>query len=233
MKKIIVATIVSASLALATSAFALKSMDSDSMKDATAQAGVSLTVDDVVLESWSGTTTYWDNDGASDISDAVADTRTGLVIGGSHTVKTFQAMTSRDTTTGLLVSPGIGLTHDTIDAVALAGLEYGVYQAHALDIDIGTLAILSAGKTYNAATLLGYTSDVVVAGVIIGLPTLEINTTELTGKVISIDQAGAVNDGTVGGHVLANNGRNAQFIEIQTTSKTLHILGGTLEIAPH
>jgi hypothetical protein len=87
-----------------------------------------------------------------------------------------------------------------------------------LTIDIGTCAALTAGYNYNAGHE-GTANAGTIAGVIIGLPTIEIKTTGDTYSV-GVAQDGAVNDGH-------------NFITISKQDATMAILGGRLEIAAH
>ena len=61
MKKLVMSLVLGASLAIVPSAFALKAMTADNMKDTTGQAGVSIAADDIIIYSSAGTTTYTDN----------------------------------------------------------------------------------------------------------------------------------------------------------------------------
>ncbi|MCF8026450.1 MAG: hypothetical protein K9K82_13310 [Desulfobacteraceae bacterium] len=109
-----------------------------------------------------------------------------------------------------------------------------------LSIDVGSCPVLSRGLEYNTAagvqyadpgdtstmlTNTGVTAD--VAGVIIGLPTVEISTYHNNDtreiKVVSADtsDAEAINEGKA-------------FIQIEDSGYSkMAILGGTVEIAPH
>ncbi|MCF8026608.1 MAG: hypothetical protein K9K82_14120 [Desulfobacteraceae bacterium] len=243
------------------SASAMEMMSDSNMKDVTGQAGVSIALDDVVLESWNGITKYTDTDGSqsetidTDVTDGTAGdfvytgdaTQASVVISDQHTVQDFQAITHMDGS-GNLVSPGMPLARssfldpddgfldawtdvDTSVSDRYADLNF---TPSALSIDVGTCQIMTRALQYkmNAANvaltgsgLLGGT-DVesgydgrTVAGVVIGLPTLEINTSA-SSQSIGIEQDGA-----------HNTGRN--FIKIEQGESTLHVLGGTVEIAPH
>ncbi len=209
------------------SASALTALTDNAMNDVTGQAGVSITVDDVVMETWVGTTMYTDLDGSATgalaTGDYVADVAASLVISDKHTIKTFQAITGYDGTD--LYSPGLELAQKSLGAFNTdtdGDFIADAYEAHAIKIDVGTLDILSDGKAYNNGLGVG-TGDAAlqVTGVIIGLPTLEITTTADT-YTVGVVQAGAVNQGAQG-----------TFIQVTTGAKTQHILGGVLEIAPH
>jgi len=211
MKKLTGIFLAAALILAPMSVSALEMMTDSNMKDVTGQAGVSIVIDDVVLEQWVGTTTYTDTDGTD-------DTASSIVLSDQRTVQNFQAITasSDPSTFSTLESEGQALTQSSLDPTALAILG-GSFQAHALTIDVGTCPVYSAGASYNSGLAGG--GDLIMTGVVIGLPTLEINTSAST-KTISATQTGAANSG-------------AEFISISEGASTLHVLGGTLEIAPH
>lgn len=108
-------------------------------------------------------------------------------------------------------------------------------KAAALSIDIGTCEVLTAGNQYNAELSISKYEDTfsnaatlavptlkAVAGVVIGLPTLEIKSYSANErKIISIVNDDAIN-------------ADDEFIAIEKNgTSTLAILGGTIEIAPH
>lgn len=122
-----------------------------------------------------------------------------------------------------------------------------------LTIDVGTCQALSQGFMYNVkfmraadaaamstntatANLVGIEAAQNIAGVVIGLPTVEIKTYHSNDKkTISIAAASPVAadlDNHDGGSGAGNFDR--QFIEIEKSgNSTMAILGGRLEIAPH
>ena len=204
--------IAAAAIALAPmSSSALEALTDNALNDVTGQAGVSIVIDDVILETWVGATTYTDTDGNG---DAVAGS---IIVADKHTVKTFSAITRVDG--GVFTSPGLGLANDTVtvntditgDGVA------DVFTAHALTIDVGTCSVYSDGASYNSGLAGGV--DLTMTGVVIGLPTLEITTSADT-YTVAVTQTGAHNTG-------------AEYIQVTTGDKVQHILGGVLEIAPH
>ena len=211
MKKLTGILIAAALILAPMSVSALEMMTDSNMKDVTGQAGVSIIVDDIVLEQWVGSTTYTDNDGTDGTAGSIS-------LNDQHTVQNFQAITeSTDPGTfSTLASPGQALTQSSLDPTALSVLG-GSFQAHALTIDVGTCPVYSAGATYNSSLAGG--GALTMTGVVIGLPTLEINTSAST-TIVTAGQAGAANDG-------------AEFIQIDEGASTLHVLGGTVEIAPH
>lgn len=158
MKKSILSLIVGAGLLIAPlTASALSPMSADSLKDATGQAGVSIAIDNVKLESWVGATTYTDLDGVGN-----GDNAASVVISDKHTVKELYAITQ-------------GVLNDGTTTVTMAG--GAAFEAKPLSIDVGTCAALTEGLSYNLGTAAP------VVGVIIGLPTLEISTTADTYSV--------------------------------------------------
>jgi hypothetical protein len=191
MKKLVLSLVLGASLAVAPSVFALSSMTADNMKSATGQAGVSIAIDNVVIESFTGSTSYIDDD-----EGAV------IVITDRHVLKQYLAMTSdADYQADFMAKTGV---------TAVLGTWV---EAHALTIDIGTCAVLSAGLSDNMGTPL------TVAGVVIGLPTLLI-TTGADSYSVKATMTGAANDG-------------GTYISISKAASSMAILGGTVEIAPH
>lgn len=238
MKKLALSMILGASLMVTSSAFALTSMTDSSMKAATGQAGVSITVDNVVIEQFVGSTTY---------TDATGTTGSGgsIVISDKHTVKQYLAMTSEaDFRANFLTATGAS-------AVAAVG---PWTKASALSIDVGTCSILRAGLNDNlshidlasiaamapaaamgtlmaagndydtAAAIVGASHNGLdatqdVTGVVIGLPTLLIATSSDTYSV-GVAKTGALNTGM-------------NFITITKGASAMAILGGTVEIAAH
>jgi hypothetical protein len=97
-----------------------------------------------------------------------------------------------------------------------------------LTIDIGEAVALTQGWTYNTNTTLRNAKGKYVAGVTIGLPTVEIKTYYNTvGEQKAIKLAETAVDASV-----MNAGK--EFITIKKTGNSeLAILGGRLEIAPH
>lgn len=234
MKKLALTAVLGASLMISSSAFALTAMSDANMKAATGQAGVSIAIDNVVIEQYVGSTTYTDDSGTDGTAGSV-------VISDKHTVKSFLAMTSA--------------ADFAADFAANANGEaaLGLWtKASALSIDVGTCSVLSAGLTDNAATvvaaganaaemiadlmsqgmtqdeamailgakqLVGAGQDVVVTGVVIGLPTLLI-ATSADEYSVGVSKTGAIND-------------DKNFITISKGASAMAILGGTVEIAAH
>jgi hypothetical protein len=191
--------IVGAMLVLAPlSASALETLSADSMKAATGQAGVSIAIDDVILYQNTGDTTYVDNDGTTGLAADAA----GVEITGAESLLQIQA----------IIVGNEGASGNDYRTLAPAWDEVG----KPLTIDVGTCTALTAMHLDGGGAVGSY-----IAGVAIGLPTIEIyDSLANASKVISLVQSGAANNGD-------------EFIEIQTTGNTIAILGGTLEIAPH
>jgi hypothetical protein len=100
-----------------------------------------------------------------------------------------------------------------------------------LTIDVGEATALTAGWQYNTAGSLDTTKGSTVAGVTIGLPTVEISTYyNAAGETKAISLAETANPSASG--TVMNAGK--EFISIKKTgTSTMAILGGRLEIAPH
>jgi hypothetical protein len=187
MKKLVIATIACASMVFASSAFALKAMDANSMKDTTAQAGVSISLDNIVIEQMTSNSMYIDKDGLGGNLGAGA-----VIITGSHTVKRIQKL------------------GDVMDMYN-TGVTY-VKKPLTIDI-VGDLGAAAGNK----------------AGVVIGLPTISIETWDLgQGKDIGIKTVDGVTD-------YSTVSLDATDILITTycQKKTMNILAGTLFIFPH
>lgn len=84
-------------------AFALEPLDSDTMKTTTAAAGVSIILDDIVIETWTSarSVTYTDSDGNGG--------SIRITSSANHNIITIQAITGYDPESGELKSPGTGL----------------------------------------------------------------------------------------------------------------------------
>jgi hypothetical protein len=206
MKKLALSLVLGASLAIAPSVFALTSMTDANMKSATGQAGVSIAIDNVVIESWTGSTEYIDE--ASSMSPGAGGG--SIEITDRHVVKSFQALTGAQ-----------DFADDFSAATGGVAAQAAWTGASSLNIDIGICDILTLGMTDPDALYVqaGIPQGSQICGVVIGLPTLLIKT---TGDEYSIKAncAGAANSG-------------ATYIKIKKSDSVMAILGGTLEIAPH
>jgi hypothetical protein len=252
MKKLVLALIVALTLA-PFSAFGLEMMTDDSMKDVTAQAGVAIAVDDIVLESHVGAVKYIDVDGTGLQRDGSADQAGALVIGARHRIQEINAMYGA-TSPG--DEPGIHAQHYNyeafgaiaplvIDVGTLPTLSYGLnvlkqYLTTAPQAALGGAALTAAGDTvWNArnwnqsfgmshaqATNTGATN---VVGVMITLPTVEIYTHSDIYSISAeiVDSATGATETDASYH---NNGET--YIRIMKDASALGICGGRIEIAP-
>ena len=239
--------IAAAAIALAPmSASALEALNDSAMNDVTGQAGVSIALDDIVIyQTGVADTTYIDTDGlmshaltgaASQVGNI---TQAGIMI---DYVDNYQKLTIIDgiiddtfhggmysaaTLTGLFTgAPSVGMaTGSSIVKDPLTGnTDNDDYRTGAspLTIDVGTCQSLTAGLNFNGGVTAAPNAD--VAGVIIGLPTIEIQTYYTTDikDVKLAEVTGSAVNGT------------KEFIRIKKSgNSTMAILGGRIEIAPH
>jgi hypothetical protein len=253
MKKLVLALIVALALA-PFSAFGMEMMTDDGMKDVTAQAGVAIAIDDVIIEQFVGATKYIDQGGIGS-ADFGGDATLGgaITIGARHKIQHINAIFDQDMAINN-ANYGLRGTHYTY-----SGNEAFIIQA--LAIDIGTPPILSTGLanlkagiaahpvlggldaatwvaagidkithlTYDESRNLAQTN---IVGVCITLPTVEIFT---TGDIYSIG-AEVVNAETgatlTGGVADTYHNQGRDFIRIYKEDSSLAILGGRMEIAP-
>jgi hypothetical protein len=213
MKKILAIAIVLLMVPL--SAYALEMLTEDVMDNVTGQAGVSIAVDDVKIWQAIDGLTYTDTDGLDGTAGSISLSNLQLMVN-------INAITHLDGT-GLPVSPGRALmgtydvaVYDYGNQVDASGVDTGAFQARPVTIDVGSMAILSEGLSYN---MLGTANGLTVAGVRIGLPTLEIYQSALSFDV-TVSEAGAANSG-------------ASYGNISIGQQTVAILDGFIEIAPH
>jgi len=112
----------------------------------------------------------------------------------------------------------------------------GVYRngISPLSIDVGTCASLTAGLSYNRGATAVSAAALDVAGVVIGLPTLEITTyhTDDT-KIISVVVGSADVSQTANSGSTVPNVSNEMIRITKTGVSQMAILGGRVEIAPH
>lgn len=259
MKKFLAGIAAAAIITVPMTSFALESMSKGALKKATAQAGVSIGIDNVVIVQKSQPTTiYWDNDGTSALSGTLGDiTKAGVSISydnlaeklivldgildadnyGTSKLEAKFNISANSADFGIS-KVGIAETADLaagkIDPTngntkeASAG-EY-ITGISPLTIDVGTCQSLTAGFKYNTVGTKTYD----VAGVVIGLPTIEITTYHSNDvKTISVVAETAsddvLNDGVKDGLTTSN-----QLISIEKSGTSqMAILGGRLEIAPH
>jgi len=208
MKKLVL--VISLLMCLPLTAFAMEPLSEAILDDVTGQAGVSIAVDDIKLYQNIEYLRYTDTDGTDGI------TQGSVGISNLQMMVHMNGITSLDATTGLPVSPGRAVqgTYNAAFDYTNGGTPASAFEARALTIDAGTLPVLSAGLSNNSGGMLN-----AVAGVQIGLPTLEIYQSALSFDV-TVTSAGAANDG-------------ASYGRIEIGANTLTILDGTIEIAPH
>ncbi len=153
MKKLALGAVLGASLMISSSAFALTAMTDANMKSATGQAGVSIAIDNVLIEQYVGETRYTDESG----TDGAAGT---IVIGSKHTVKEFLALTSavdfhKDFTEAM------GLTYTPAAANTLIETDYVITAAVANTL-IETDFVITPAVVDDPATAADETADAVV-----------------------------------------------------------------------
>lgn len=249
MKKSVLSLMVGTALLISPlAASAMTPMTASGMKDATGQAGVSIALDDIKLESFVGATTYTDDDGYVTLLESAAGATNGstsITIGNKHTVKYINAIIGGATSAKAQALSGQAHTYvNTMDAGTPAVVDntdplnpviitpavapaQTLFETKALTIDAGTCRLLTAGLTANKTAAAAGTAlagfallpTTNIAGVVIGLPTVEIVTSS-DSYDISVSQAGALNSGK-------------KFINISKGASSLAILGGVVEIAPH
>jgi len=217
-------------------AFALQPLSEDNMGQITGQAGVSIAIDDVKLYQNIGYLSYTDGDGVSTGSALAGTYAPGAA--GTVSIQNLRMMVNINAithlTAGLPVSPGRAVL-GTYALTDLAGNPINfnnnaagtTFTAKPLTIDVGDMAVLSEGLSYNVSGGAAGTGLSVV-GVRIGLPTVEIHQTALSFDV-------TVSGGSPGTLVVtpaaANSG--ASFGTISIGANTMAILDGFVEIAPH
>ena len=225
MKKLTGILIAAALILAPMSVSALEMMTDSNMKNVTGQAGVEIAVDDVVLFSDIGWTKYTDTDGAAfdanttqDGASVMLSDRTSLQIinavapghgnGAAASIgdrfSSFYYATDGVYTT----SGGDLLAPVTLDATGKP-----------ISIDVGTTTLISSTRGIDLTT----TPNQGVNGVIIGLPTVEINTSSESYKV------GVVSTDHTGDTMPEEN----TLIQIENSESTTAILDGYVEIAPH
>jgi len=241
MKKLVMSLVLGASLAIVPSAFALKAMTADNMKDTTGQAGVSIAADDIIIYSSAGTTTYTDtDDDASIVIQQVGGTLTTIraifddTQRGTFLQENYSTILSNASVSniGVDIAGAQVVTAYDADTVALG------FIGKPITIDVtDSLTILTAALRYkynNSAAdatalpdsvsgVAGVNLGASVVGVVIGLPTVEIAKSGTTKKYSATADGGVM--------TAVNSGR--EYIQITKTDSYTAILGGTIEIAPH
>lgn len=224
MKKLILA--LSLLMLLPLPAMALQTMNDNDMGAITGQSGVSIAVDDIRIYQNIGYITYTDNDGTTGAPGAVS-------ISNLYMMVNINAITHL--TGGLPVSPGRAamgsyhLTDMTGGPISYNNNVSGTaFEAKAITIDVGDLAVLSEGKSYNTTSGAAGTG-ISVVGVRIGLPTAEIYQTALSFDVTV--SGGSPSTLIPGSTAAANSG--ASFGNISIGANTMTVLDGFVEIAAH
>jgi hypothetical protein len=232
MKKILAIAVVLMMVPL--SAYALEMLTEDVMDDVTGQAGVSIAVDDVKIFQSIDYLRYYDDDGLTDPLGLGNPTGDGASVGISNLTMMIHinAITDLDSS-GLPTSPGRALqgtystAYDFTNFTTTAG---DVFTPRALTIDATQALPVLSNAMANKATNLGATlATTDVAGVQIGLPTVEINQSAISFEVTVGDAPGSINGTGGAGVSLADN----SYGTILVGGQNIAILDGTLEIAPH
>lgn len=141
MKKLALSAILGASLMVTSSAFALTSMSDSNMKAATGQSGVSITLDNIVIEQYVGATTYTDVGGTGTMLNGSDNLDGAITITEKHVIKEYLGITSgTEFDSEFLAATGKATQHDWIKAAALT-------------IDVGNCSILADGLNNNATAV--------------------------------------------------------------------------------
>ncbi|KJS33188.1 MAG: hypothetical protein VR64_02925 [Desulfatitalea sp. BRH_c12] len=228
MKKF--ALVLSLIMLLPLNALALQTLSEDDMGGITGQAGVSIAIDDVKLYQNIGYLSYTDDDGVDGTAGTVSVSNLYMMV---H-VNALTEATGVDGTP--FVSPGrdiqgtyavtdpTGVAFNYKNTATPAGADT-IFIAKALTIDVGTMPVLTAGLTNNAQYMTTAPDSTNVAGVRIGLPTVEIFQSALSFDV-TVDSVDAVT-----GVAAYNSG--ASYGRISIGNMTMAVLDGAIEIAPH
>ncbi|SCY10318.1 DUF6160 family protein [Desulfoluna spongiiphila] len=170
MKKSVLSLIVGAAITIAPmTASALSPMSTDSLKDATGQAGVSIALDNIVLYQSVGETTYTDTDGYYDMDAAngmggnAEGAAASVVIGNKEKMVTIYAILD-DTDRGgkLARSYGSASLLNNGEAIGDIGIDQG--DIRPLNIDVASRTqVLSAGMMFNASGIAVAGQDAAVA----------------------------------------------------------------------
>lgn len=243
MRKILAIAV--AVMLLPFTAFGLEMLADDVLSDVTGQAGVSIAVDDIKLFQHIESLRYTDNDGLGGASGAAS-----IGIADLSMMVDINGVTKLDAN-GNPYSPNRDVLGDYASYKTPAGAAYNfnnydldengtdeVFAPRALTIDVSdTLPVLSeAAATKAAAGIAPYASSPVtnVAGVQIGLPTVEVHMSALTFDITVESKGSAINTSIkdADGNVLVETGKNS-FGNISIGNQTLLILDGVIEIAPH
>lgn len=224
-------------------AFGLEMVTDDVLSDVTGQAGVSIAVDDIKLFQRIESLMYTDTDGLAGPDDAASIGLSTLemmvhINGITMLSEIATPGTAANEAAGAIpFSPGrpVQGTYTYANAAgdqwfntstAGAGEEYNdsKFQARALTIDVTEeLPVLSSALCANHGVANG---TLKMAGVQIGLPTIEIHMEKVDFDIV-IEASDAVNGGGAG--ALADN----SYGKLSLTNMSMLILDGEIEIAPH
>jgi hypothetical protein len=241
MKRLVLALVLAMTV-LPFTAFGLEMMSDSNMKDVTAQAGVAIVADDIVLDQHVGVTKYIDTDGTKPGS---TNETAAVTISARHRIQHINAVYASAPSA---TDPSLNPTFYTYGRSFKVG-------PLALTIDVGKCSIMSTGlrnlksyvtshipsASYSLAAggvmdrILHMTSTEAyntaatnVVGVQIGLPTVEIYTEfDVYGIGVKLVDAEGIDRTDSSYH---NDGR--EFIKIRREGSGLAILGGRVEIAP-
>ncbi len=229
MKKVLV--MLAALLLVAGSAWALKPISNTQMASITGQAGVTIAVDDVKLYQHIEGLWYTDTDGLTTAVNGYNAAGASVGIKDLEVMVNVNAITSYDNSTGTweLHSIGRELQGDYGSRLDVTNDDANTaFLAKPITIDVTSeLPALSAGAAYNQSIgAIPSTAPTNVAGVMIGLGTLEIVQSNM-----KIDVAISDTDPLNGDTLTSLNGHDFGTLYIGKT--TLAILDGQIEIAPH
>jgi hypothetical protein len=205
------------------------------MDEVTGQAGVSIAVDDVKIYQSIEYLRYYDEDGLTDPLTLGLPTGAGASVGISNLQMMVNINAITGLSSGLPFSPGRSALGDYDSSMNYNNVwgdpgtgvyTDAAYAPSALTIDATeALPVLSTAlATKNTNLGLGLTNTN-VAGVQIGLPTVEIHQSAIQFD-ITVADATAINAGT---GAIADD----SYGQIRIGNQTISILDGTLEIAPH
>ena len=228
-------------------AFGLEMLADDVLSDVTGQAGVSIAVDDIKLFQHIESLRYTDDDGVGGSSGAgsIGIANLSMMVDINGVTKLVEVTDADGVTHMIPFSPTRGVLGNYENLKNPAGDYYDfnnydldgngtdeVFAPRALTIDVtDTLPVLSAAAATKAAAGIAPYSDLPisnVAGVQIGLPTVEIHQSALTFD-ITVETAGSAINTNIGG---TPTGKNS-YGNISIGNQTLLILNGVIEIAPH
>lgn len=223
---IVFSSLIAVCICLPSRLLAMEELADQSLDQVQGQSGISLVVDDVQLYWHIQGLWYTDSDGlgtssAPGASIGIPELKTMIQ------VNAITSATSSNVTDGSqLQSIGRPLQGDYSSAQYNFNnnIDRTAFMAKPLTIDVtDKLSVLSAAAAYNSGDV-----NARIAGVMIGLPTVEIVIAPLTFGI-------AINDTTPldGSNTLTATNKDSSYGTISMGQWTLVILDGVLEIAPH